>query len=60
MFKFQVVLMDKRAYIIDHKDFNLSVEEFRKLGKYVGENLENPEVNKIEITRWNTKTGERE
>lgn len=55
--KFQVVCMDKYAYILEHKDF--SDKQIGALLRYINNRVGIENNSKIEITRWNNK-GERE
>lgn len=51
---FQVVLMDKRNYILDYKDFKpkLYLNDVHLLQNFVTDGLEDDKVHKVEITKW--------
>ena len=52
-FHFQVVVMDKRGFILQHIDFQW--QDRQKMLDYIQIMSVQQEVNKIEITRWNGK-----
>ena len=56
-FKFQVVIMDKKGYILEYMNFE--DKAVKHMLEYVALKCLNENVNKFEITRWNDK-GERE
>lgn len=55
--KFQVVVMDKKGFILEFKNF--MYDDQKSMLEYVGFWTTAKEANKVEITRWNVK-GERE
>lgn len=61
-YKFQIVSMDNKGYILTFKDFEDSENkiENKVMMQYINYQSTLMNVSKIEITRWNTKTGERE
>lgn len=57
-FKFQVISMDKKGYILRYHDFTQN--ELNLMLDYLNSEATSGLVSKIEITRWNIDTGERE
>lgn len=57
-YKFQVVSLDKKGYIERFKDFDW--RDIDEMLVYLNMEVTNGNVAKVEITRWNKTTRERE
>ena len=56
--KFQVTIFDKKGYILGYSNFEWI--QMEQMLQFISFRATSAEANKVEITRWNKKTGERE